>query len=109
MRTLFLAPALLALALSQPALAQSTNQPDQDIQALPAQLQKMLTDAGLRDVQVVPHSFLVRAKDQDGNPVLMMVNPDSIMAVTEIPAATTTGRDTSGSNPSPTPPGGGGK
>jgi hypothetical protein len=37
----------------------------------------------------------------------MMVNPDAIMAVTEIPAASTTGRDTSSrSNPPGTPPGG---
>jgi hypothetical protein len=87
MRTLLLASVLLALALSQPALAQSTNQPDQDLQALPAQLQKTLEEAGLRD--------------HDGNPVTMVVNPDSIMAVTEIPS--TTGSDTS------TPPSGTGK
>jgi hypothetical protein len=101
MRTLLLAPVLLALALSQPALAQSTSQPDQDLQALPAKLQKTLEDAGLKDIQIVPHSFLVRAKDHDGNPVMMVVNPDSIMAVTEIPS--TTGSDTS------TPPSGTGK
>jgi hypothetical protein len=101
MRTLLLAPVLLALALSQPALAQSTNQPDQDLRVLPAQLQKTLEEAGLRDIQIVPHSFLVRAKDHDGNPVTMVANPDSIMAVTEIPS--TTGSDTS------TPPNGTGK
>ena len=93
MRTLLLIPALLVFALSQTALAQSTNQPDQDLQALPAQLQKTLEEAGLRDIQIVPNSFLVRAKDHDGNPVMMVVNPDSIMAVTEIPS--TTGSDTS--------------
>jgi hypothetical protein len=101
MRTLLLIPALLVFALSQTALAQSTNQPDQDLQALPAKLQKTLEDAGLKDIQIVPHSFLVRAKDHDGNPVMMVVNPDSIMAVTEIPS--TTGSDTS------TPPRGSGK
>ena len=93
MRTLLLSPMLLAFALSQTALAQSTNQSDQNLQALPAQLQKTLQDAGLTDIQVVPHSFLVRAKDRDGNPVMMMINPDSIMAVTEIPS--TTGSETS--------------
>jgi hypothetical protein len=93
MRTLLLSPMLLAFALSQTALAQSTNQSDQNLQALPAQLQKTLQDAGLTDIQVVPHSFLVRARDRDGNPVMMMINPDSIMAVTEIPS--TTGSDTS--------------
>jgi hypothetical protein len=84
---------LLVFALSQTALAQSTNQSDQNLQALPAQLQKTLQDAGLTDIQVVPHSFLVRARDRDGNPVMMMINPDSIMAVTEIPS--TTGSETS--------------
>jgi len=93
MRTLLLFPMLLVFALSQTALAQSTNQSDQNLQALPAQLQKTLQDAGLTDIQVVPHSFLVRARDRDGNPVMMMINPDSIMAVTEIPS--TTGSDTS--------------
>ena len=93
MRTLLLSPMLLAFALSQTALAQSTNQSDQNLQALPAQLQKTLQDAGLTDIQVVPHSFLVRARDRDGNPVMMMINPDSIMAVTEIPS--TTGSETS--------------
>ena len=93
MRTVLLAPVLLVFGLSQTALSQSTNQPDQNLQALPAQLQKTLQDAGLTDIQIVPHSFLVRAKDRDGNPVMMMINPDSIMAVTEIPS--TTGSDTS--------------
>jgi hypothetical protein len=93
MRTLLLSPMLLVFALSQTALAQSTNQSDQNLQALPAQLQKTLQDAGLTDIQVVPHSFLVRARDRDGNPVMMMINPDSIMAVTEIPS--TTGSETS--------------
>jgi hypothetical protein len=31
----------------------------------------------------MPESFLVRAKDKRGNPVMMLVNPDSITAVTE--------------------------
>jgi hypothetical protein len=64
MRTLLLFPMLLVFALSQTALAQSTNQSDQNLQALPAQLQKTLQDAGLTDIQVVPHSFLVRARDR---------------------------------------------
>jgi len=93
MRTVLLAPMLLVFALSQTALSQSTNQPDQNLQALPAQLQKTLQDAGLTDIQIVPHSFLVRAKDRDGHLVMMVINPDSIMAVTEIPS--TTGSETS--------------
>ena len=81
MRTVLLAPVLLVFGLSQTALSQSTNQPDLNLQALPAQLQKTLQDAGLTDIQIVPHSFLVRAKDRDGHLVMMVINPDSIMAV----------------------------
>jgi hypothetical protein len=30
----------------------------------------------------------VRAKDQDGNPVMMVVNPDSVTAITEVDQGT---------------------
>jgi hypothetical protein len=29
-------------------------------------------------------SFLVQAKDKDGNPVMMVINPDSVTSITEI-------------------------
>jgi hypothetical protein len=32
----------------------------------------------------MPESFLVRAKDKSGNPVMMVVNPDSVTAIIEI-------------------------
>ena len=31
----------------------------------------------------MPSSFLVRAKDSDGNPVMMVINPDSVTELTE--------------------------
>jgi hypothetical protein len=31
---------------------------------------------------MMPSSFMVRAKDRDGNPVMMVINPDSVAAVT---------------------------
>ena len=31
----------------------------------------------------MPQSFLVRAKDKSGDPVMMVINPDSVTAVTE--------------------------
>jgi hypothetical protein len=49
------------------------------------QVQKNLQQAGFSDIQIMPSSFLVRAKDKDGNPVMMVINPDSVTAVTEIP------------------------
>ena len=48
------------------------------------QLQSMLQNQGFSDVRVMPSSFLVRAKDKDGNPVLMSVSPDSITEVAEV-------------------------
>jgi hypothetical protein len=48
--------------------------------------QKMRDDlsrAGFTDIRIMPSSFLVRAKDSSGNPVMMVINPDSITAITE--------------------------
>jgi hypothetical protein len=42
-----------------------------------------LRQAGFSDVKVMPESFLVRAKDKNGNQVMMVINPDSVAAVTE--------------------------
>ncbi|RBP14425.1 hypothetical protein DFR50_109179 [Roseiarcus fermentans] len=56
--------------------------------------QKMRDDlgkAGFTDIRVMPSSFLVRAKDSSGNPVMMVINPDSITAITEAPANAATG------------------
>jgi hypothetical protein len=80
-----------------------------------------LTKAGYSDIQVMPSSFLVRAKDSSGNPVIMLINPDSVTAITEEQGgaqggtnaqsgsnAAQTGRSTGGSQPvtpgAPTPP-----
>ena len=42
-----------------------------------------LTRAGFTDVTVMPTSFLVRAKDSQGDQVMMVVNPDSLGEATE--------------------------
>ena len=42
-----------------------------------------LSKAGFTDITIMPSSFLVRAKDSQGNPVMMVINPDSITEVTE--------------------------
>lgn len=49
-------------------------------------VQKMredLSKAGYTDIQIMPSSFVVRGKDSSGNPVMMVVNPDSVTAITE--------------------------
>jgi sporulation protein YlmC with PRC-barrel domain len=50
----------------------------------------MLQNAGFSDIRLMPSSFMIRAKDQSGNPVVMSVSPDSVTEVAEI--------GTSGSN-----------
>lgn len=42
-----------------------------------------LSKAGFTDIQIMPSSFLVRAKNSSGNPVMMVINLDSVTAITE--------------------------
>src|ERR1700760_2874375 len=42
-----------------------------------------LTKAGFTDISIMPQSLLVRAKDAQGNPVMMVINPDSLTEVTD--------------------------
>ena len=81
--------AVFPLLIMTPALAQ--DQPSSssgNTQAIQQQVQNNLKQAGFTDIQIMPSSFLVRAKDSAGNPVIMVINPDSVTAVTEITAPT---------------------
>jgi hypothetical protein len=49
-----------------------------------ARMKSELEQSGFKDVKIMPESFLVRAKDKDGHPVMMIVNPDSLTAVTAL-------------------------
>ena len=44
---------------------------------LSQRLRDDLTKAGFTDITIMPSSFLVRAKDSQGNPVMMVINPDN--------------------------------
>jgi hypothetical protein len=50
-----------------------------------------LARAGYRDIQMVPDSFVVRAKDPTGVSVMMVLSPNSITVVTEATPAETSG------------------
>lgn len=107
----------IALACAGTALAQApTNQPSpnpgpsaprgnqtqnnqaQNNQPLRQQVQNNLAKAGYTDIKIMPESFLVRAKDRGGNPVMMIINPDSVTAITEVNPGGT-GHTTTGSAP----------
>jgi hypothetical protein len=74
--------------IATPALAQNAEpqQPGDPGNAVPIQQQvrNNLQQAGFTDIQIMPSSFLVRAKDRAGNSVMMVINPDSVTTVTEI-------------------------
>ncbi len=52
--------------------------------SLRAEVRDMLQKQGFSDIRVMPSSFIIRAKDKDGNPVVMNVSPDSITEIAEV-------------------------
>ena len=75
--------AAASLTLPQIAAAQSSP-PAQNQQSMQSRVKNNLEQAGFTNVQVMPSSFLVKATDKEGNPVMMVINPDSVTSVTEI-------------------------
>lgn len=45
------------------------------------QLTNKLAQAGFKNIKLIPSGFIVRADDQNNNPVVMIVNPGSITTV----------------------------
>jgi sporulation protein YlmC with PRC-barrel domain len=97
MRTALLATtAAVALAFSQvPVMAQTArdqtpsmktpaNQTTHAKEGIRAQIRDMLQKSGFTEIQVMPGSFLIHAKDKDGSPVVMNVSPDSFTEMTEV-------------------------
>jgi hypothetical protein len=62
--------------------------------ALRGHIHDMLQQSGFSDIRMMPSSFMIRAKDQDGNPVVMSVSPDSVTEVSEV--GTSGGNGTAG-------------
>jgi hypothetical protein len=101
-RTVLVSGAVL-IALSAPTFAQTAPtpppRPDTDaspttqtaLLATPAKgdgIRKQMTNdlehSGFTDVKIIPGSFIVQAKDKTGNPVTMLLTPDSITEVTDV-------------------------
>jgi hypothetical protein len=95
----FLVSAAITAALVQGAFAQGngvydsashTNNPGNNAQSsapLPLQLKQKLQSAGYSDVKIMPTSFVVQAKDKQGDPVEILITPHSIMEVTALNAS----------------------
>ena len=74
----------VAQVVQRPAVAQDQIGPKLDLQdsreieqSVEATLLNRLASAGFTDIEMTPISFAVRAKDADGNPVLLVLYPDS--------------------------------
>ena len=70
-----------------PAPNTSNNNPemsDQEMQRGPQKLREKLAQDGYTDVQIAPGSYIVSAKDKDGNKVVMMIGPHS-MTMMKVP------------------------
>jgi hypothetical protein len=60
------------------------NNAEQTGKNLPQEIQAKLKEDGFTNVKVVPGSFIVSAKDKRGEPVTMMIGPNSMMMVTQV-------------------------
>ncbi len=67
----------------------------QTTQSIPQELRQKMTGAGYTEVEIVPSSFLVSAKNKDGNKVLMRVSPNSMTMLTEVPITDTSANNSS--------------
>jgi hypothetical protein len=97
MRKLLIFP-LASLACITPALAQDVPQnpaavpngvENQEtlnlgVRSIEGTIHSRLALAGFTDIEMVPTSFLVRAKDRSGKPVMMMLSPDAIAELKEV-------------------------
>ena len=92
---------LVPLGWAMPASAQNSP-PDQAAPQAPAcqapsgqsmgqNIRSELARAGYRDIQMVPDSFVVRAKEPTGVSVMMVLSPNSITVVTEVTPDETSG------------------
>ena len=100
MRAIFLATTA-AVLLSSAAWAASdnaANPTNQNQIKIRQQLTQMLQKSGYTDIRMAPTSFMVRAKDQDGNPVVMSISPDHFAEMTAVSDTTRDGKDRTSSN-----------
>ena len=93
-----------AVAATDTTSTGSTNQSTAPNAQAPMHVSQKLRDdlskAGFTNITIMPSSFMVRAKDSEGRPVMMVINPDSMTEVTEQSAPAVSGAmkgDTTGS------------
>lgn len=91
MKALILTLAMTTFAL--PAFAQSS---DNARPMTTEKLKTQLSNAGFKQVKVLDTTYLVQAQTQDGDKILMMINPPANMS--ETTSSTTQGTDNQNQN-----------
>ena len=97
MRAILLATTA-AVALSSAAWAASDTPHNQNSPKARQELTQMLQKSGYTDIRVAPTSFMVKAKDKDGNPVVISISPDSFSEMTAVNDSSTRNTNDKGSN-----------
>ena len=98
---LLIATAVTALTLTAGYAQTSKTSPSsstatqQNSQNIPQTIRQKLSSDGFTNIQVVPGSYLVSAKDKNGDPVMMVIGPHSMTIMAEVPGSSSS---TTGSN-----------
>ena len=70
----------------------------QDLQKSQQKITQDLKSDGYTNVKVVPDSFLVHATNKHNQPVVMIINPDSVFAVTQLSGKNANSANASGTS-----------
>ncbi len=69
---------------SSPSSSSSSSMSASDVAQLRQKIKHDLEQDGFTNVHVVPDSFLVNAQNKQGQPVVMIINPNSVFSVTQV-------------------------
>ena len=73
-----------ATSANQGASADSQSMKSLNQHSLRAELMQHLSNNGFTDIKIMPSSFYIQAKNKNGEPVAMVIGPDSFTEVTEV-------------------------
>ncbi len=92
--------ALPALAQTNGSKSNSATNTPPSADQMEQNLKQDLSKAGYTDIKVFPGSFLVRAKDSKGDPMEMLVSPNSVTEITDLPGGKNSAHSSSNSTQS---------
>ncbi len=78
-------PLAFAATLLMQGAALAADDGDVNPQNMPDKIREKLAEKGFKDIKVVPGSFIVSAKDKEGNPVMMLIGPGQMTVLSGKP------------------------